>query len=309
VGTTVVAQILSRFPRAKIRGTYHKTLPAMDNGRVTYVQTDLTTKQGCKDAVRGCDMAIMAAACTGGANAAVAAPAGQMTDNLVMDALMLEAMHQEGIRRIIYLSSATVYQGYDGAIKEKEIDWNQDPYPSYFGVGWAKRSAEKLCEFWHEKYGMRIIILRCANIYGPYAKFNPAASNFIPAIIRKAVSKNDPFEVWGSPHVTRDVIYVDDLAVALVQLLATDDLAWGIFNLGSGESCTVQQVVELSLKFAGHHPSKIVFAEEKPTTIDKRVLDCSKIQQTLNWKPRCSLPQGIEKTLSWWKANKETWNK
>ena len=174
-------------------------------------------------------------------------PHGQVTDNLIIDALLLEAMHAEGIRRIIYLSSATVYQEFEGCIKEDELDWNQQPHEAYIGVGWAKRFAEKLCWFWHEKYGMEIFVVRCANIYGPYARFDPANSNFIPAIIRKSVKKMDPFEVWGNPEVRRDVIYTEDFAAAVISLLMHDEIKYGVYNLGFGKAVTVGEVVGVTV--------------------------------------------------------------
>ena len=178
-GSSIINYVSENFTDIYIKGSCWSTKPYLENGCVSYVQADLTQRAECRRAVRGCDVAIMAAASTGGAGAAKREPHGQVTDNLIIDALLLEAMHAEGIRRIIYLSSATVYQEFEGCIKEDELDWNQQPHEAYIGVGWAKRFAEKLCWFWHEKYGMEIFVVRCANIYGPYARFDPADSNFI----------------------------------------------------------------------------------------------------------------------------------
>jgi GDP-L-fucose synthase len=251
----------------------------------------------------------MAAASTGGAGAAAVAPHRQVTDNLVMDATMFEAMHCEGISRIVYLSSATVYQEFNGYIKEKDLDWNQDPHPSYLGVGWAKRAMEKIGQFWNQKYDMDVIIVRCAYIYGPYASFNPEVSNFIPAIIRKAVDKMDPFEVWGSPYVVRDVIYAGDLAAAVMLLLCRKDIKYDVFNLGCGKTITVGEVVDLALRHAGHNPSKITYTKEAPTTIPFRALDSLKIKKTLNWQPVYPIDEGTRITTRWWIKNKERWNK
>jgi GDP-L-fucose synthase len=72
---------------------------------------------------------------------------------------------------------------------------NREPHRAYFGVGWAKRYVEKLCRFWYEKAGLEVIIARSSNIYGPFAKFDAEVSHFVPALLRKAVDKRDPFEV------------------------------------------------------------------------------------------------------------------
>lgn len=308
-GSNIIEHIIANYPDVFISGVYRTTDPFLQHERISYIRADLTKREECRCAVQGCNLAIMAAASTGGAGAADAEPHRQVTDNLVMDALMLEAMYFKGIKRIVYLSSATVYQEFDGYIKEDDLDWNQEPHQSYIGVGWAKRSAEKLCRFWHEKYGMEIIIVRCANIYGPYARFDPAGSNFIPAIIRKAVDKLDPFDVWGSPDVARDVIYAGDLATAVLLLLGCSEIKYDVFNLGFGKSVTVGEVVDLALKYGGHDPAKIVYSENKPTTIQFRALDCQKIKSVLNWKPVFSIDEGIKRTAQWWIENKERWNK
>jgi GDP-L-fucose synthase len=308
-GSSLIEHIVAKFPHVFIRGVYQETRPFLEHKRISYIRADLTDRKECQRAARGCDFAIMAAASTGGAAATAVAPNRQVTDNIVMDATMFEAMHCEGISRIVYLSSATVYQEFNGYIKEKDLDWNKNPHPSYLGVGWAKRAMEKIGQFWHEKYAMDVIIVRCANIYGPYANFNPAVSNFIPAIIRKAVDKMDPFEVWGRADVVRDVICAGDLAAAVMLLLSRQDIKHDVFNLGGGKTVTVGEVVDLALKHAGHSPSKIVYAKEAPTTIPFRALDSQKIQKTLSWQPVYPIDEGIRITTRWWIKNKQRWNK
>jgi len=285
VGTSIIKHLLTHYPSSRIRGTYHTRPPFYFDERIEYVRADLTNREECRIAVAGCTSAILAAATTGGAQMTNDQPYRQMTDNLVMDALSLEAIYREGIQRAIYLSSATVYQPFNGYIKEADLDWNQDPHSSYLGVGWAKRAAEKLCQFWHDKYDLKIIILRCANIYGPYAKFDPNTSNFIPALIRKAIDRVDPFEVWGSADVARDVIFADDVAQVVGLLLARNNITFDIFNLGYGNVITVGEVVDLALKHAAHCPEKIICTGNMPTAIGFRALDCNKIKHSINWEP------------------------
>ena len=300
---------LRAVPHVYIRGVCMKTDPFLKNERVSYIQADLTKKEECRRAVRGCDYAIMAAASTGGAAVANTEPYRQVTDNLVMDSLMLEALCLEGISRVIYLSSATVYQEFNGYIRENELDWNKDPHLSYIGVGWAKRSVERLCWFWHKKYDLDIIIIRCANIYGPYDKFDPETSNFIPALIRKAVDKKDPFDVWSTADVSRDVLYAEDFATAVVSLLAHSEIKYDIFNLGSGKVVTVGKVVELALKFGKNESVKIIYSKDRPKTIHFRALNCQKIVEAINWKPVIPISLGIEKTTKWWVENRDRWSK
>ncbi len=307
-GASILQRLQDCCPDARLVATIHHSAPLVPSPRIEYRRADLTTRQGCQAATAGCDAAVLAAARGGGVGSA-AQPHLQVTDNLVMDTLLLDACVEAGVKRLVYLSSATVYQEREGLVREDDLDLNQDPHPAYKGVGWAKRAAEKLCGFWREKYGLEAVVARCANIYGPFARFDPANSNFIPAIIRKAAEGMDPFEVWGSPEVRRDVIYAEDFAEAVARLLLARDIPGGVFNLGSGEPVSVGQVVDLALAAAGHVPSQIRYQSDRPTAISWRALDCTRLQNALGWRPAIGLAEGIRRTLVWWLANRGTWTR
>ena len=281
----------------------------VDDRRVTYLAGDLRDEAVCLALSKNCDAAVMAAANTGGAQASREAPWAQVTDNVVMDARMLQAFHQNGIRRVVYVSTASAYSPFEGFIKEDDLDWNKDPHDTYFGVGWAKRYGEKLCQFWHKKTDMNCVCLRLANVYGPFARFDPAVSNFIAAITRKAVDGMDPFEVWGSPDVTRDVVYVDDFGEAVAAALAHDDIGYDVFNIGSGVKTTVGEVVNWAIEFSCQAPKEVRFGTSSPDTLAVRALDISKAEAVLGWTPRTSVREGIHKTVEWWKRNRGTWHR
>jgi len=307
-GTAIIERLLKYYPSIKIRAAYHYAEPFIRDDRITYVQGDLSSLSECKGMVSGCDCAIMAAARTSGAAVLTEQPWQQVTENVVMNTVMLQAFYDMRIRRIIYISSASLYHDMEGFIKEDDLDLNKDPSAAYMGIGWVIRFVEKLCKFWHNQ-GMEIVIARAANIFGPYARFNSVTSNFIPALIRKAVERIDPFEVWGSPEVTRDVIFVDDFARAIIMMLDNPSITFDIFNIGSGVKTTVGDVVHWALKYSGHKPSKLVYNDHKPVTIPFRVLDCSKAKTVLGWEPENTVEEGIRTTVAWWKENKDRWKK
>ncbi len=308
-GASIMARLTEGYPETRIRAVWHRREPFWRHENVEYVRGDLTSREECRRLVRGCDGAILAAATTGGAQMANSVPWEQVSDNVVMDVQMLHALHLEGVPRAVFVSTASVYQNFSGAVREDELDLNQDPHAAHFGVGWAKRYVEKLCRFWYEKTGLEVLVARSANIYGPFDKFEPAVSNFVPALIRKAADKSDPFEVWGSPGVARDIIYGEDFARAIVLMLDDERLKFDIFNVGSGVPTTVGQVVEWSLKQARHHPQRIDYRDDKPVTIPSRSLNCSKIKEQIGWEARCSAEEGIGRTMAWWLNNRNWWNK
>lgn len=309
-GSSVMKYILEAYPKALIRGVCYKhTKPFIQHSNVQYLYGDLRSIDDCRRMVDGCDYAVMAAANTGGAYQLTSEPWKQINDNIFMNSQMLEAFHFEKIKRVVCVGSATLYPEFTGSIKEEALDLNENPPRVYFGIGWVTRYVEKLCDFWHNQSGMEIVLTRTANIFGPYAKFDPQTSNFIPAIIRKAVEKIDPFEVWGSPDVTRDVIYCEDFAGAIVSLLINDRIVHDVFNVGTGICTCVGDVVEWALGASGHTPKSVTYNSDKPTTIKSRMLDCSKIKQMTEWQPKYNTEQGVKKTTEWWIDNKNRWKK
>ncbi|MBN1384037.1 MAG: NAD(P)-dependent oxidoreductase [Elusimicrobia bacterium] len=309
VGSAIMEYLLKNYPTVKIRASCRQTEPFIKHARVEYVRGDLRLREDCRRIVKGCDCAIMAASHSGGSKIMTSEPWKFINDNIFMNTQMLESFYFENVKRVIYIGTATVYQSFEGYIKEDELDMNKDPHSAYLGVAWISRFIEKLCRFWNEKAGMETICVRASNIFGPYASFNPSTSYFVPAIIRKASDKMDPFEVWGSPDVTRDVLYSEDFARAIIMLLDNDKIKFDAFNIGSGIKTTVGDVVTWSLEHARHKPSKINYDLSKPTTIKFRALDISKIKKILNWQPEYTISQGIKKTVDWWMENKSSWSK
>ena len=310
VGSGVLRCLLTQFPKTKIRALYHEKSDSLfRNERVTYVRGNLMSAETIRQRVTGCEVAVMAAAQTAGSALTTAEPWRFVNENLIMNAQVLEALYRENIKRVIMIGSASLYQDTDLPLKESDLDLNRDPHPAHFGIGWVMRSVEKLCQFWHEQYGLSVLTVRASNVFGPFAKFDPHRANFIPALIRKAVAHDDPFEVWGSPDVARDVIFVEDFARAIAMLLEADHIVHDTFNVGSGRPTRVGDVVTWALRYADHRPGQIHYNQNKPTTVKTRVLDCSKIEKAVGWKPQVSTEEGIRQTTEWWIQNKETWTK
>lgn len=309
-GSAVLRAVLATGAEVRVRVPHRSRSGVfIDDPRVEYVEADLAVAADCSRVSAGCNCAVLAAAQTGGARQTRDRPWSQVTPNLVMDALMLQALREAGTRRVVYVGTASAYQEFSGAIREDQLDWNQDPPAAHFGVGWAKRSAEKLCRFWHDSGEMDILVARLANVYGPYAQFRPDHSHFVAALVRKAVNAEDPFVIWGDPSVGRDILYADDFGKAVVCMLEATEVRFDVFNIGSGRITTVQQVADLALGFSGHRPSRIMYDDAAPGTITYRLLDCAKALNVLGWAPQISSEDGIRRTVEWWRTNRESWQR
>jgi nucleoside-diphosphate-sugar epimerase len=306
-GSAIIDALLGHRPHGRVRASYRTTPPAILDDRVEHVALDLSDLAALTAALEGCDAAVLAASEGGGIGMLSREPWRQVRPNLTLAATWLEALHDAGVRRAVFVGSATCYQPFDGAIRENELDWNQDPSPEAFGVGWAMRTAEKLCQFWGQATGLEVVRVRAANIYGPRARFDPTRSNFIPALIRKAADGLDPFEVWGTPGVTRDIIYSRDFGEAIARLLDTPGATGQVLNVGSGRGVRVEDVVQAVLRAAGHAHARVVYSAAGPASSRSRVLNTDRLTQTLQWQPPTSLDDGVDQTLRWWLDHRSTW--
>jgi len=308
-GAHIARVLLAREPGAVLRASVHRTQPFLKDRRLAYRRADLRRLEECRPCVAGCGAAVLAAAHVTGAAAAAATQAQQISDNVTMNMNLLRACAEAGVRRVVYIGSATAYQEADVSLKEDDLDLNAEPPAAYRGVAWGMRFIEKLCRFWHAETGMETAVVRATNIFGPYEKFDPKVSHVIPALVRKAVDGQDPFEVWGSADVTRDVVYAADFAEAVALLLEKPGLTFDVFNIGSGRPVRVGDLVAWILAAAGHRPKEIRYASDRPVTVRSRAFDTTRSRAVLGWTPRQGVEEGIRETVAWWRQNRKGWKR
>ena len=209
VGVNLIKRFLELG--TKITATLHKKPAVIDDGRIEYIWCDLTKREDCQKAVKEVDYVFMCAANTSGAAVMEKTPLVHVTPNVVMNTLMLEAAYKAGVQKSLFISSNTVYPVADHPVKEDEMIPGQ-MFEKYFCVAWMKQFTEILCRMYTEKISspMKIVVVRPANIYGPYDDFEWETSHVLPALIRKVVERHDPIEVWGDGNDIKDFIYIDD---------------------------------------------------------------------------------------------------
>lgn len=285
---------------AAVIGTTHRAPPVVHGPRIEHRAADLTRADECRAAVRGCDTAILAAANSSGARVMRENPVAHVTENLMINAQMLEACMREGVERVLFISSTVVYPPSLSAVREDEA-FSGDPFDSYYGVGWMKRYSEKLAEFYRRSFGIRIAIARPTNVFGPRDKFDPDRSHVLPALIRRAVEGQDPFQVWGDGQAVRDFLYVSDAVDGLLALLERAGET-GPVNLGSGRLVTVRESVDLILRKTGRSGTRVVYDPTKPTTIPHRSVDLTRARETLGFEARVPFEQGLQRTIEWFQS-------
>ena len=278
VGTHLVQELLKQG--AKIRVPIHNRPMIINDERIETICADLTILDDCIKASEGMDFVFHAAGTVGAAGVTKINTMASITKNLVLNAYMLQAAWATGVNRFLIYSSSTCYPDANHAVKEEEM-WSGPTHPAYFGYGWMRRYLERLAEFVVSNSSMKIAIVRPSAVYGRYDNFNPATSHVIPALIRRAIEKENPFVVWGTGDEVRDFLHISDFARG--SLLMLEKYTEGdAVNIGYGQVVTIKDIVRMVLQSAGHNDAQVIFDSTKPTTIPFRMVDISKAERILN---------------------------
>ncbi len=303
VGANLIDRLLSLG--VNVRATLYREPPIIEDKRVEYVWCDLTKMEDCKRVVSGVDYVFMCAANTSGAAVIRSTPLVHVTPNIVMNSQLLEATYFAKVKKVVCISSSVVYPSGDISMKEDK-GLVGDPDEVYFGAGWMKRYTEILCRLYSEKLKppMATVVLRPANIYGRYDKFDFETSHVLAALIRRVVDRHNPIEVWGTGDDVRDWIYIDDFIDAVI--LATEKVeTYNPINVASGRGYSIKQALKIIMDVDGYTNAKIVFDPSKPSTIPIRLLDTAKAEAILGFRAKTGLDEGIRKTIEWYREIKK----
>lgn len=296
VGLHFVEELLRQG--AHVRVPIHQRPLILRDDRIETVQADLTREEDCRKVARGMQYVFHAAGAVSAAGVTASNPMAAITANLVLTSQMLQGAWQEGVERFQVFGSSTGYPAADHPIKEDEM-WSGPTYPAYFGYGWMRRYLERISEFVAQKSPMKIALVRPSAVYGRHDNFDPVTSHVIPALIRRAVLKENPYVVWGTGDEVRDFLHITDLVrgcLLMVEKHATCDPV----NIGYGQAVTVKQIIQIILRAAGHEGAEAKFDTTKPSTIPFRMVDTSKAKTLLGFERSISLEDGLADTVRWY---------
>ena len=295
-GVHVVQELLKQG--ARVRVPVHNRPPVVEDPNIETIRVDLTREEDCLTAVKGVDYVFHFAGAVGSAGVSPAYSMAAIATNLSLMSRVLHAAWQENVERLLLCGSSTVYPAFEHPVEEEEA-WDGPTHPSYFGYGWMHRYFEKLAEFVASRSDIKIARVRPTAVYGRWDNFDPASSHVVPSLVRKAVEKQDPYEVWGTGDEVRDLLHVSDLAKGCLLMLekyATCDPV----NIGYGQGVTIREVAQIILKAAGHEQADVEFNTSRPTNIPFRMVNISKAKRLLGFEPQVSLEQGLRDTVEWY---------
>lgn len=287
----------------KIIATHYNRPSIKGYDGVKWVKIDLRDPIAVKSILNGVDIVLQFAATTSGSKDIITRPYIHVTDNAVMNSLLLRECYEQNIKHFVFPSCTVMYQPSDNALSENDWNGNDEIFPTYFGVGNTKVYIEKMCEFFARLGKTKHTVMRHSNMYGPYDKYDLERSHMFGATITKVMtSQNGKVNVWGTGEEARDLLYVNDLVEFVDAALNNQESNYELFNVGLGKATQVKDVVSKIIKHSGKD-LEMVHDLSKPTIPTSLFLDCSKAKQLLNWEPKVTLDEGIIKTIKWYKEN------
>jgi len=296
VGTNLTHRLVREG--AEVTASYYQREPDLLKER--YRQADFTNFEQCIALTKGMTDVFLCAIQGYSVEGTKAKPVAGILPNIQMNASLLEACRLNGVKKVIFVSSSTVYPEADHPVREDELDLNQEPYELYLAVGWMYRYLEQLCYFYHKRYGLQVGVIRASNIYGPHDHFEEGKAHVLPALVKRALQKEVPFKVWGTPNTVRDFIFVEDFVDAILWVLDNYCVCDAV-NVADGKGTTIGEAVKLILELSGHSVDP-EYDTTRPTAIPYRVLDTRKFTRLHSKWQRNSLREGLRQTIDWYQG-------
>jgi GDP-L-fucose synthase len=249
---------------------------------------------------------ILAAAKVGGIKANREAPVDFLLQNLKIQNNIIEAAHNSGVRKLLFLGSSCIYPKFaPQPIKEDSLlTGTLEPTNEWYAI--AKIAGLKLCDAYRQQFGDDFISAMPTNLYGPWDNFDPETGHALPAMIYKfhdaKKSGARSVTLWGTGTARREWLHVDDAAEACLMLLEKFSEPAPI-NIGVGEDLTIKELAGIIRETVGFK-GEIEWDTTQPDGTPRKLLDVTRIR-ALGWEPRIDLKRGIRDVYDWFSQNCE----
>ncbi len=248
------------------------------------------------------DVIVHLAAECGGIGANLSQPGRFFYANLAMGMHVIEHARRSGVRKLVMVGTVCAYPKHAPAPFRESSLWDGYPEETNAPYGVAKRALLTMCQAYRQQYGLSAVYLMPANLYGPGDNDDPHTSHVIPAMIRSMLAARDDgaasVTLWGDGSPTRDFLYVEDAADAIVAALQRYDDP-GPLNLGTGRETSMRELAALVADLVGY-TGRIEWDGTMPNGQPRRVLDTSRAAACLGWRATTTLEEGLRKAIEWY---------
>jgi len=250
------------------------------------------------------DLVIHLAAVVGGIGANQKNPGKFFYENLMMGVQLIEEARHHNVNKFVALGTVCAYPKFTPTPFSEDDLWNGYPEETNAPYGLAKKMMLVQSQSYRDQYGFNSIFLLPANLYGPGDNFDPETSHVIPALIRKCiearVEERTFIEVWGTGNASREFLYVEDCADAIIRAAAIYNESEPV-NIGTGNEITIAELVKLITRLT-RFEGEIRWQSNKPDGQPRRRLDVTRALDKFQFRAKVSLEEGLKRTVDWYEA-------
>jgi GDP-L-fucose synthase len=269
---------------------------------------DLTTREAARrlfDDARP-ELVFHLAARVGGIGSNRRHPGSFFHDNMSMGLHVLEEARRAGTPKVVVTGTICAYPKHTPVPFREEELWNGYPEETNAPYGVAKKALLVMAQAYRQEYGCRFIVLFPVNLYGPRDNFDLADSHVIPAMIRKLTEAHDAGDaevvLWGDGSPTREFLYVDDCAEALLLAAERYDSPDPV-NLGAGREIAIRDLAAMIAEMVGFRGA-IRWDTRYPNGQPRRLLDTRRARERFGFQAHTSLEDGLRRTIDWYRRSR-----
>jgi GDP-L-fucose synthase len=247
------------------------------------------------------DLVIHLAASVGGIGANQLNPGRFFYENMAMGMNVIEASRQTEAAKVVFVGTTCSYPKITSTPFLEESLWGGYPEETNAPYGVAKRALFVMADGYRRQYGLNVICLIPANLYGPRDNFDPKSSHVIPALVRKFVEarrSGGPVSIWGTGLASREFLYVEDAAEGILLAAERFDKPDPV-NLGSGAEVMIRDLVGQIQVLTGYS-GEILWDQTKPDGQPRRCLDTGRANREFGFLAKTDLREGLRRTLAWY---------
>lgn len=232
-------------------------------------------------------------------------PGSVLYDNVTMGTELLEACRVAGVGKFVGVSSVCAYPRVVPMPMREESLFQGYPEPNNATYGLSKRMLMEQGKAYRQQYAFTSVFPMPTNLYGPRDEFDPQRSHVVPALIRKCLEArdrgDDHITAWGTGSATRELLFVEDCADAIVAMADRwDDPA--PVNIGNGQEFTIKELVETVADVCGFE-GEVRWDTSKPDGQPRKCLDTSRARDGFGWEAQVDLRQGLARTVAWYEGS------
>lgn len=301
IGSTIVARLVSEGEEVRVVddfSTGHRENLAELEGSMTLFEGSVCDSDLLREAFAGADYVLHQAALAS-VDRSVADPLATNSANVEGTLKVLLAARDAGVKRVVYASSSSVY----GDLPELPKREDMTPMPkSPYAI--SKLSGEYYCRVFNDIYGLETVSLRYFNVFGPRQDPRSRYAAVIPIFICAILAGEVP-RVFGDGEQSRDFTFVDNVVDVNLLAARADRAPGGVYNVGAGERCTLNELLELLQQLIGRRVQP-QHCEERPGDVKHSHADVRAAREVLGYQPRVPFEDGLRRTVKWYREREST---